>query len=74
MTFRSDLSGVSVASQGCPLVPIMPDSFDFRREMTSFWATETVWTQTGTGTQFFSKIEQRPSFVGKGVSWGFWGF
>lgn len=51
----------------------MPDSFDFRREMTTFWATETVWTgTTGTGTgsgqTFFSKIEQRPSFIGKGGS------
>lgn len=57
---------IAVAVSQCPLVPIMPDSFDFRREMTTFWATETVWTETGSGQTFFSKIEQRPSFIGKG--------
>eukprot|EP00438_Fugacium_kawagutii_P017583 Skav222246 [mRNA] locus=scaffold3059:209979:214785:- [translate_table: standard] len=46
----------------CPLVPIMPDKFDFEREIFTFWATETVWN----GPSFFCKIEQRPSFFGKG--------
>ena len=31
-----------VSAELCPLVPIMPDSFDFKREIFTFWATETV--------------------------------
>eukprot|EP00913_Durusdinium_trenchii_P034481 g32258.t3 len=50
-----------VAGQLCPLVPIMPDTFIFRREMFTFWATETIYN----GETFFSKVEQRPSILGK---------
>ncbi|CAK9006890.1 Uncharacterized protein SCF082_LOCUS9217 [Durusdinium trenchii] len=53
-----------VAGQLCPLVPIMPDTFIFRREMFTFWATETIYN----GETFFSKVEQRPSILGKSSS------
>ena len=55
------LQGLAMG-EACPAVPIMPDTFDFEREMFTFWATETVWSEK----QFFSKIEQRPSFSGSG--------
>lgn len=67
------VAGVAMG-EVCPLVPIMPDKFDFEREIFTFWATETVWN----GPSFFCKIEQRPSFFGKGqrlcwgTGWGIW--
>ena len=52
------LPGAALGMGACPVVPIMPDTFDFKREMFTFWATETVWNER----QFFSKIEQRLGF------------
>eukprot|EP00930_Biecheleria_cincta_P101768 TRINITY_DN93417_c0_g1_i1.p1 TRINITY_DN93417_c0_g1~~TRINITY_DN93417_c0_g1_i1.p1 ORF type:complete len:301 (+),score=31.48 TRINITY_DN93417_c0_g1_i1:22-924(+) len=44
----------------CPTVPQMPVNFTLRRDMWTFWATESVWS----GSELFGKVERRPSFTG----------
>jgi len=49
----------------CAPVPLMPSRFSFRREMFSFWATESMVSAPAGGEEdYFGKIEQRPAFMG----------